>query len=61
MIALEKRRHKPKAEIPELDPEYLEPIRFRRIQEGEMNVVIQVPILNFGEVSGYCCYWVKMN
>ena len=31
---------KPKAEPPEFDPEYLEPMRFRRVQEGEMNAVI---------------------
>ena len=36
---------KPKASVPELDPEYLEPVRFRRIQEGEMNTVIQVNLI----------------
>merc|ERR1719308_81557 len=37
----QKRKNKAKAEVPEFDPEDLEPVRFRRIQEGEMNVVIQ--------------------
>ena len=32
------------ASVPEFDPDYLEPVRFRRIQEGEMNTVIQVRI-----------------
>ena len=36
-----KRPNKPKNIPPEFDPEYLEPLRFRRIQEGEMNAVIQ--------------------
>ena len=27
--------------MPEFDPAYLEPVRFRRMQEGEMNTVIQ--------------------
>ena len=35
------RMQKNKAEMPELDPAYLEPLRFRRVQEGEMNAVIQ--------------------
>ena len=36
-----KRPTRPKNIPPEYDPEYLEPLRFRRIQEGEMNAVIQ--------------------
>ena len=36
-----KRSNRPKAIPPEYDPEYLEPLRFRRIQEGEMNAVVQ--------------------
>ena len=36
-----KRSNKPKVIPPEYDPEYLEPLRFRRIQEGEMNAVVQ--------------------
>ena len=42
---------KPKAFIPELDPEYLEPLRHRRKQEGEMNAVIQ-------DIIVYLCYLV---
>ena len=34
------RKHKSKAEPPEFDPDYLEPLRFRRMQEGEMNTVL---------------------
>ena len=37
----QKRPLRPKVIPPEYDPEYLEPLRFRRIQEGEMNAVIQ--------------------
>ena len=37
----QKRPNRPKNIPPEYDPEYLEPLRFRRIQEGEMNAVIQ--------------------
>ena len=40
-----KKTNKAKASIPELDPDYLEPVRFRRIQEGEMNTVIQVKLI----------------
>ena len=35
-------KKKAAASVPEFDPDYLEPVRFRRIQEGEMNTVIQV-------------------
>ena len=34
------RVNKPKAEPPEFDKDWLEPLRFRRVQEGEMNAVI---------------------
>ena len=34
------RKHKEKAEAPEFDPAYLEPLRDRRMMEGEMNTVI---------------------
>ena len=37
-------KKKAAASVPEFDPDYLEPVRFRRIQEGEMNTVIQVRI-----------------
>ena len=41
-----KQTNKSKASIPELDPDYLEPVKFRRIQEGEMNTVIQVKLIS---------------
>ena len=34
------RTNKAKAEPPEFDKDWLEPLRFRRVQEGEMNAVI---------------------
>jgi len=34
------RKHKTKADPPQFDPDYLEPLRFRRMQEGEMNTVL---------------------
>ena len=37
-------KKKAAASVPEFDPDYLEPVRFRRKQEGEMNTVIQVRI-----------------
>ena len=43
--------NKPKAFVAEYDPEYLEPLRHRRKQEGEMNAVIQ-------DIIVYLCYLV---